>query len=128
MTYSVLSDKYTWTWDWKTAQLSRFTYISAEELKNGSEGNWKIYNDNDTNALAADYTWTLTGSVYNATINFCTNGAAISQNVIVDNGNNSGSFQVFEDAVKKVQIIWNTDCTGSYWFSDDGTIAINTGT
>ena len=120
MTYSVLSDKYTWTWDWKTAQIPRFTYLSAEELKNGSGGNWKIYDETGTNTVAADYTWTLTGSVYNATMNFYSASSATTKYVIVDNGNNSGSFQVFEGADKKVQITWNTDGTGNYWFSDNG--------
>jgi hypothetical protein len=128
MTYKVLSDKYTWTYDWKTPDIARFTYIYAEELKTGKSGNWKISSPDGTNAVLWDYNWTLTGSVYNATMNFYQAGATTSKFVVVDNGNKSGEFQYFDGTVKKIDIIWNTDGSGSYWFSDDGVTSTATGT
>ncbi len=120
MTYSVLSDKYTWTYDWQTPDLARFTYISAEEAKNGASGNWKIYDPNiAAHAVVWDYSWTLTGSVYNSTMNLYQAGAATTQFVVVDNGNNSGNFKYFEGTVKKADITWNADGTGTYWFAND---------
>jgi hypothetical protein len=127
MTYKVLSDKYTWTYEWQTPQIPRFTYIYAEELKTGKSGDWKINSPDGTNAVLWDYTWTLTGLVYNATMNFYDNSTTASKFVVTDNGNNSGEFQYFEGTVKKADIIWNADGTGTYWFSDDGVTSTATG-
>jgi hypothetical protein len=127
MTYSVLSDKYTWTYDWKTPDIARFTYIYAEELKTGKSGNWKINSPDGTNAVLWDYNWTLTGSVYSATMNFYQTGAATTKFVVLDNGNNSGNFQYFDGTIKKAVVTWNTNGTGSYWFSDDGVNSTATG-
>jgi hypothetical protein len=128
MTYSILSDKYTWTYEWKTPDLARFTYISAEEAKNGNSGNWKIYDPNDaSHPVVWDYTWTLTGTVYNSTMNLYQAGAATTKFLVVDNGNNSGNFQYFEGTVKKADITWNTNGSGTYWFSENGTDATGSG-
>jgi len=128
MTYSVLSDKYTWTYEWKTPELARFTYISAQEAKNGSSGSWEIYDpSNASHTVVWDYSWTLTGTVYSATMNFYNSGSATTKFVVLDNGNNSGSFQYFEGTMKKADIEWNSNGTGTYWFSDDGTNPTATG-
>jgi len=121
MTYSVLSDKYTWTYEWKTPDLDRFTYISAQEAKDGSSGSWAIYDPSTASHPAIwDYSWTLTGTVFTSTVNAYNAGSVTEKYVTTDNGNNSGKFQLFEGTVKKVEIIWNSDGTGTWWFAGDG--------
>jgi hypothetical protein len=127
MTYTVLTDKYTWTYDWQTPSVSRFTFISAEELKNGTAGNWKIYNPETPDNVMWDFNWTLVSSVYNGTMNFYQTGEATVKFIVQDNGNNSGDFQYFVGTVKKVDVTWNSDGSGSYWFSDDGVSSTATG-
>ncbi len=128
MTYSVLSDKYSWTYEWQTPDLARFTYISAEEARNGASGNWKIYDaENAAHAVVWDYSWTLTGSVYNSTMNFYQERGATAKFVVVDNGNKSGNFKYFEGTSKKADITWNTNGSGTYWFSENGTDATGSG-
>jgi hypothetical protein len=128
MTYAVLSDKYTWTYDYKTAQLSRFTFIYAEEFKNGTAGSWKINNPDGTGAVVWDYSWTLAGSVYNATLNMHNSDLTIDKFVVLDNGDNSGTFKYFEGSIEKAEITWNANGTGSWWFSDDGITHTSSGT
>jgi hypothetical protein len=121
MTYTELSDKYTWTYDWQTPQVTRFTQISAAELKTGAGGNWKIYNPESPAEVVWDFTWTKVSSVYNASLNLYNAGQSALNFTIVDNGNSSGNFKFYVADVKFADVTWNTDGTGTWWYSNGST-------
>jgi hypothetical protein len=118
MTYQNLSDRYTWTYDYQTPEIARFTLISADEMKANKQGSWTINSPDASHAVLWDYSWTLTGSVYNATMNYYGEAGTSGKFTILDNGNNSGSFQYYVGTAKEVDITWNTDGTGTWWFSN----------
>jgi hypothetical protein len=120
MTYTELVDKNTWTYDWEIPGAARFTYIEAEEAKNGKSGNWTIFNPDAT----SDYVWTYDWSVnatntYSASLQWKDNDELSSFDVIA-NADNSGSFKYYVSSVLVSDINWNADGSGTYWISSDG--------
>ncbi|MCB8994748.1 MAG: hypothetical protein H6538_03985 [Bacteroidales bacterium] len=120
MTYTELSDKYTWTYDYQYTGVPRFTFISAEEAKDGKSGSWTIYNPD----VPSEYVWTYDWSI-NSSNTFLANlvwneGNDVASFNVVSNSNNSGSFKYYVASVLKADINWNADGSGTYWISGDG--------
>ena len=65
MTYSELSDKYTWKYEYEFPDMPRFTFITADEAKNEKSGSWTIFDPE----APANYMWTYEWS-YNASNSF----------------------------------------------------------
>jgi hypothetical protein len=122
MTYSELADKNTWRYEYQLPEYPRFTFILAEEAKNGKDGNWTIY---DPEEVTHNEIWTYDWSI--STINTFTanmvmfDGDAESLSFdVVSLANHSGSFQVHDATVLSAEILWNIDGSGTYWIAGDG--------
>lgn len=120
MTYSELADKYTWKYEWEFPGQSRFTYIYAEEMKDGKSGSWNIYSPEGTNEEVWDYTWSVNSSdTFTASLEWH-EGETISSFDVVANANNSGSFKYYIETVLNTEVMWNADGSGSYTFYQEG--------
>ena len=120
MTYEELSDKYTWKYEWQFPDSPRFTYISAEEAKNGKNGSWTIYNPETPSSYIWTYNWSI-----NAINSFIASlmwneGESLASFDVVGNTDNSGSFKYYIASVLKADILWNADGSGTYWIYGDG--------
>jgi hypothetical protein len=117
MTYSETADKYVWKYDYEWPGYPRFTFIEANELKNGTAGQWMVYNPEGAHEVLWKYDWTLNAANdYAATILFY--GQQEYENIKFDvlaRGNNSGYFKLFEGAQLLVEIIWNANGSGTWW-------------
>lgn len=120
MTYEELATKYTWTYDWEFPGQPRFTYISAEEAKDGKSGNWKVFDFETTSDYVWTYNWTLDASeTFAATLLWNDSGEVGSFNVI-SRKDNSGSFTYKIGSVLHAEVIWNANGSGTYWIYGDG--------
>jgi hypothetical protein len=125
MTYSELSDKYTWRYEYEFPEYPRFTFILAEETKDGKSGNWSIYDpDETTHNEIWTYDWSISESnTFTANMMmYDDNEGSFSFNV-VSNVNKSGSFKVYDSTVLTAEILWNADGSGTYWISGDPAIS-----
>jgi len=120
MTFMQFADKYTWTLDLQSSQISRFTYISAEELKSNLAGNWTIKNTDGSNTVLWDYNYSFTGPVCTTFINFHHNNGTISKFTYIDSGQYSGNFIYYEGSMKRAEVSWNLDGTGNWLIYSNG--------
>jgi hypothetical protein len=119
MTYSDLGDNYTWKYEYEFPGHPRFTYISAEELKTGKGGNWKIYNIEIPTQDTWTYTWSINSSnTFTASL-VLNDGSSQDKFDVVSNANNSGSFKYYVASVLYAEVIWNSNGSGSYTFYGD---------
>lgn len=123
MTFKELSDKYTWTYDYKLPTAARFTYISAEEGKDGKSGKWTIYNPEAVSVAMWTYTWSINASnTFTANMVMNETGRASSTFDIISNSNKSGSFIYKIGTVKQAEITWTANgSTGTFWVKGDAT-------
>ncbi len=120
MTYEEQATKYTWTYDWEFPNQPRFTYISAEEAKDGKSGNWKIFDFETTSDYVWTYNWSIDASeTFAATLLWNDSGEVGSFNVI-SRKDNSGSFTYKIGSVLHAEVIWNANGSGTYWIYGDG--------
>jgi len=125
MTYSELTDRYTWTYDWEFPGAERFTYISAEEAKTGKNGSWTIFDPEAPSQYVWTYDWSINSSnAFIASLEWMDNDEESSFDV-VSNANNSGSFKYFIGSVLNADILWNADGSGTYWIAGDGPAGIS---
>jgi len=98
--------RYYWQYDFETPEISRFTYMKADQLKDGAGGSLEIYSPGLDGSIFT-YNWILTSGTYHITID-----AQDSQITIVLNSDNSGTLDVVsgEDTL---HIQWNADGSGS---------------
>jgi len=119
MTYNELSDRYTWTYDYELPGSSRFTYISAEELKTGKAGSLTIYNPEAPSEYIWTYNWSINASnAFLADLEWYDGDDESSFNV-VSNADHSGSFKYYIASVLNAEILWNADGSGTYWIIGD---------
>lgn len=121
MTFMQFADKYTWTLDLQSSQISRFTYISAQELKSNQAGSWIINNTDGSNTVLWDYNYSFTGPICTTTINYYKTGGTISKFIHIDGGQNSGNFIYYEGSMKRAEVSWNLDGTGNWRIYSNGT-------
>jgi len=123
MTFSATSTHYNWKYEYEFPGMSRFTFIEANELKTGLQGNWMIYDPEATHSILWKYDWTL-NSVQDFAANiflYGYNGADSINFDILGRVNNSGYLKLYEGSLKIAEIIWNSDGSGSWWiYSEDG--------
>lgn len=125
MTYTELADKYTWKYEWETPEITRFTYIMAEELKTGKGGSWTIYNPESTSTSLWTYTWSInTSNAFIANMSW-NEGQVVSTFDVISNADHSGSFIYKEAGVKHAEITWTSTGSGTYWLKGDGTSDIS---
>jgi hypothetical protein len=120
MTYTETALKNTWKYDYQFPEVPRFTFISAEETTNGKSGNWAINNpEAGSHEALWDYVWTLNGdNDFNADLTLYDVEEGNTVFKVLARVNNSGSFQLFDAGVKTVEVIWNTNGSGSWWIFD----------
>lgn len=115
MTYTVLADKYTWTYDWQTPEMARFTFISAEELKTGKAGSWAIYDPETPATKVWDYDWSINASnTFMANLSWV-EGQEVSSFVVNSNADHSGNFTYNINTEKEAEINWVVNGSGTYW-------------
>ncbi len=116
ITYKKESDKYTWKWEYEFPEVSRFTYVTAEQSLDGKSGSWSIYDPENTNNLVWTYTWSLaTNGDYTASLVWHDSSTESESFDVSDNADGSGTFTYNLNGVKQAEIIWNADGSGTYW-------------
>jgi hypothetical protein len=125
MTFSELADKYVWKYEYAFPGTSRFTFIEAQELKTGMQGSWAIYDPEGTHETIWDYNWNInsTNDFYSEMMWYGYSNNDDIKFEVMDRANNSGYFKMYIGAVKHVEVIWNTNGSGTWWYSFDGETA-----
>jgi hypothetical protein len=119
MTYAETLTKYTWEYDYEFPEVPRFTFMDAEELKDGKSGKWAIYDPEDAgHPKMWDYVWNVNSSEDFSAVLDMTDGTDVMAFNVLARKNNSGSFTLYSNAVKTVEVTWNADGSGSWWMSD----------
>lgn len=119
MTFTELADKYVWKYEYAFPNTTRFTFIEAEELKTGKKGSWAIYNPDGTHEALWDYNWTI-NSANDFSAIMMWYGDESTGNIkfeVLDKADHSGYFKGYISDDKFVDIIWNANGTGSWWYS-----------
>jgi hypothetical protein len=120
MTYNELADKNSWKYEYEYPEVPRFTFISAEEAKDGKSGKWWIYNPVAPHAEVWAYTWTVSSS-NTFTAHLLWNEQAIESSFdVVANSDNSGTYKYFNGGVITADIAWSANGSGTYWMDDGG--------
>jgi hypothetical protein len=119
MTFTEENDKYVWTYDWEFPGTPRYTYIRAEEAKDGKSGNWSIY-DPEEDLYVWIYSWSLDAAGnYTATLEL-NDSDETSVFTVVDNVDGSGSFIYTIGGIQEANIQWAANGSGTYWILDGG--------
>jgi len=119
MTYEELATKYVWKYEYQFPDVPRFTYIAAEEAKDGKSGNWTIYDPAASGNSVWTYIWNINSSnTFTADLTW-DEGNSPSAFKVVANANNSGNFKYYASGVLECEIVWNSDGSGSYTFYGD---------
>ena len=116
ITYSILPDKYTWTYDYEFPDNPRFTFIYAEENKTAKAGAWMIYDREEPGLKVWNYQWNINSlNSFIASIKFNVTGNS-NEGIfeIVANTDNSGSFLYKIGLLNKAEILWNANGSGTY--------------
>jgi hypothetical protein len=119
MTFSELADKYVWKYEYAFPGTSRFTLIEAEEYKTGKQGGWKIYDEGINHEIIWEYDWNISSS-NDFSAEMMMSGYQTIKFIVNDNANHSGNFKAYISDVKFVDIIWNANGSGTWWYSFDG--------
>jgi len=123
MTYTELSDKYTWKYEYEFPNHPRFTWISAEEAKNGKSGSWTIFNQETPSEFLWTYDWSVSlVNVFTASL-VLNDGSSESSFDVVSGPDNSGSFKYYIASVLKADIIWMGNGSGTYWIDSQPDIS-----
>lgn len=116
MTFTEYADKYTWEYEYEFPNYPRFTYILAEEMKDGKSGGWTIYDPENSAETIWTYTWSVNSSnTFTADLTWNAGENETSSFNVVANANNSGSFKFYEVSVLQAEVNWNADGSGTFW-------------
>lgn len=127
MTFSEDNGKYSWKYEYEMPGYPRFTYIEAEESKDGKSGSWTIYDPDSPSEDVWMYNWSMdSNDNFSATLTFNEDDAETSVFTVSSNVDESGSFVYTVNGTDEVEIHWNADGSGNYWFNNDGEEVTNT--
>ncbi|MFP4059605.1 MAG: hypothetical protein ACOC2F_05925 [Bacteroidota bacterium] len=120
MTFSDEGGKYTWTYEWEIPEQDRFTYIYAEENKDGKSGSWTIYDPSSPVQEVWVYNWIIdSNDNFSATLTWDESVDSYGVFEVESNADGSGSFTYTVDGTDQVEIIWNADGSGNYQLNYD---------
>ena len=121
MTFGEENGKYTWTYEYEMPGYPRFTYIYAEEDKDGNSGSWTIYNPENPNEAVWIYNWSVDAQgIFTSTIQYDENANNDGVYEVVSNPDGGGSFTYRIEGSDQAIINWNADGSGDYWFYNEG--------
>lgn len=121
MTFQEQENKYIWKYEYELPGFPRFTYIQAEESKNGNSGSWNIYNPDSPDEEIWTYNWNFdVDGNFSATLNYNEEEDENEVFAVASNNDGSGSFIYTVDGTNEAEIDWNDDGSGNYWFNNSG--------